>query len=180
MSSISTATPFDPSVRTPRELLSVYGAVMNELKRRKIIRTANNPAADYAEWLVAKHLELTLSTKSNTGHDATDAEGNRYEIKCRRLSPSNGSGQLSPFRGLAENHFDFLVGVLFNSSFRVEKACIVPWQTVRDLATHRKHVNGHVLFLRDALWKAPNVEDITLDLQMAQLAADDQEKPVTP
>ena len=182
MNSISTpkANPFDAPLRTPRELFSVYAAVMDELKRRKITRTGNNPAADYAEWLVAKHLQLTLSTKSNAGHDATGAVGIRYEIKCRRLSPSNGSRQLSPFRSLTEHHFDFLVGVLFRPNFRVEKACIVPWETVRDLATHRKHVNGHVLFLRDALWNTPNVEDITLDLQSAQLDADDQEKTVSP
>ena len=168
-------TPFDPESRSLRELLTVYSSVMNELRKRRVTRTSNNPASDYAEWLVARHLKLTLTAKSNTGHDATDANGIRYEIKCRRLSPENTSRQLSPFRGHPEVHFDFLVGVLFESDFSVEEACIVPWKTVFELAIHRRHVNGHVLHLRESLWDAPGVEDITHDLQLAQLEIDKNE-----
>lgn len=62
------------------DLLSLYSRVMRELEVRKVARTANNPAGNYAEWLAAKALRLDLATNS-TRYDAEDAAGRRYEIK---------------------------------------------------------------------------------------------------
>ena len=35
------------------ELFALYGGILRELRERKIVRTANAPTGDYAEYLVA-------------------------------------------------------------------------------------------------------------------------------
>src|SRR5687767_14682430 len=81
-------------------LLALYGDVLKELRERKIVRSSNNPAADYAEMLAAKVFKLTLNTNSTAGCDGCDPAGKRYEVKCRRRTRARASTQLSPFRNL--------------------------------------------------------------------------------
>ena len=49
---------------TIAELLKAHGAVLDELKRRGVVRSKNNPTGDYAEWLAATRLGLKLETNS--------------------------------------------------------------------------------------------------------------------
>lgn len=151
------------------ELFAAYVAVLKELRQRKIVRSTNNPAADYAEFLVSKALSLTLLTKSTTGFDAIGKNGKRYEIKGRRNTEHNKSRQLSVFRRMDRRHFDYLAGVLFEEDFGVQRACLVPFRVVKHLATYKKHVNGWILHLRDSVWDHPDVEDITRRLRRAQV-----------
>ncbi len=48
-------------------LLALWADVMAELKSRDVIRSANNPVADYAERLVADRLGLALAPPSTPG-----------------------------------------------------------------------------------------------------------------
>ena len=45
---------------TVKELLQLNSSILNELKRRRIVRTKNNPVGDYTEWIVSKGLGLEL------------------------------------------------------------------------------------------------------------------------
>ena len=119
-------------------LLKTYSETLKELRKRNLIRSANNPVADIAETLVALALKLELTRGSTAGHDAKDSHGVRYEIKGRRITKENKSRQLSFIRGLDEDHFDFLVGVLFDENFFIMKACIIPKSTVLKLAKYVK------------------------------------------
>src|SRR5712671_1175595 len=67
-------------------LLQLSAGVIDELRRRGVIRTTNNPVADYAELLAARAFGLVLAGRSEAGYDATDAAGNRYQVKARRLT----------------------------------------------------------------------------------------------
>ena len=125
--------------------------------------------ADYAEHLIAQALNLQLVTKSTTGFDATDSEGNKYEIKARRLTPQNKSRQLSAIRGLDKDHFNYLAGVLFTNDFKVQKACLIPISVVHRLSVYREHVNAWIFILRDSVWEEDNVIDITDKLITTQL-----------
>ena len=154
--------------RPTRELLALFAHVLEELRSRGAVPSSNNPVADYAESLVARALCLTLLPRSNTGCDARDSEGKRYEIKSRRITRHNGSTQLSVIRGLDLCHFDYLVGVLFNEDFSVQRGCLVPHDVVTRLATYRKHVNGWIFFLQPALWNESGVRDVTQVLTEAQ------------
>lgn len=154
-------------------LLEMFASSLDELKRRGVTRSTNNPVADYAEGLCRKALGLKLAAKSTKGHDATDRLGRRYEIKSRRLTAHNASRQLSPMRALDEQHFDFLVGVLFGSDFAVMKACMIPYAQVKGMSKYVQHTNGWILHLRDSVWTAPEVVDVTQALCDAQRSFDD-------
>lgn len=154
------------------ELLSLFAGIVEELRRREVVRSSNNPVADYTEWLVAEALSLEQLRGSTTGCDAVDAEGRRYEIKGRRLTRHNTSTQLSVIRGLDLCHFDFLVGVLYDEDFLVSRACLIPHEVVKTTATYRKHVNGWILYLRPAIWEEVGVVEISDQLKAAQASLD--------
>jgi hypothetical protein len=82
------------------ELLGLYSGVLDELCDRNILRTINNLAADYAEYLVSKALSLAPAAKSTKGYDATDEHGNKYEIKARRLTHRSHPTRFSAIRKL--------------------------------------------------------------------------------
>jgi hypothetical protein len=134
---------------------------MDELRGRGVLRSTNNPVADYAEYLVSRGLQLKLADKSTRGYDALDDQGHRYEIKSRRITPHNKSRQLSVIRGLEQQEFDFLAAVLFDQWFAVLAAWLIPFAVVRERAVYRKHVNGWVLHAPDSLREIPLVSDIS-------------------
>jgi hypothetical protein len=153
---------------TERELLTLYGHVLEQLRERGTIRSTNNPVADYAEALCVRALGVTLATKSTRGHDGIDREGRRIEIKGRRLTPHNPSRQLSAIRALKDRHFDFLAGVLFDAGFGVLKACLIPYDVVASASTYVPGTNSWRFLLRDGVWKLPGVIDVTAQIKKAQ------------
>jgi hypothetical protein len=161
-------TILDPDALTDRQLLVLYGQVLDTLRARKTVRSANNPVADYAEGLCAKALSLTLAPKANTGYDGTDPTGKKIEVKARRITKENGSRQLSAIRGIGKQHFDHLAGVLFNADFSVMKGCLIPYAVVNEHGKHNVHANSHRFLLRDSVWSLPGVQDITEALKKAE------------
>ena len=157
----------DLSGMHPKELLSLYARVLDELRRQGIIRSTNNPAADYAEHLVSRALRLEIAGKSNAGYDAIDSNNERYQIKGRRITSHNKSRQLSFIRGLEEGKrpFEYLAGVLFAEDFPIFRACVIPLDAVRLHSKHVPHVNGWRFVLHDKIWALPNVKDITDNLK---------------
>lgn len=154
--------------KTDRELLSLYTAVMDELRTRAVVRSSNAPGADYAESLVAKAMKLKLNTASTAGYDGIDARGKKYEVKCRRPTTHNKSRQLSAIRGLEHEHFDFLVGVLFNPDFTILRVALIPYRVVKEHASFVPSTNSWKFMLRDRVWSLPGVKDITDQVRKAQ------------
>jgi len=152
---------FNWETLTVPELLRCFANILDELKERKVVRTRNNPVADYAEWLVTQQLGLSLERSSKRGYDAIDQNGKRYQIKSRRLDPTNESKLLSVIRNLDTNEFDYLVGVLFNRDFTVKEAYKIPHSVIREHARFSEHVNGHLLHLQGEVLTARGVENIT-------------------
>ena len=150
------------------ELLRLHAGVIDELAVRKVVRSKNNPVADYAEHLVCKALSLRLEGKSNKGYDATDASGRRYEVKTRRENPKRKTTLTSPLRDLDGEHFDELIIVLFAEDYTVKKAIQLPRRLVRQVGRFVKHVNGWVIPLRDSLWDTHGCTDITDRIRQAQ------------
>ncbi len=145
---------------TDRDLFAQYGSVMRELLRRRLVRTANAPAGDYAEYLVALTLGGELAPNSVKSWDLRAPKGTRVQVKCRVVgeSPKIGERQLSPFRSF---DFDYLVIVLFAPDYSVRRAVQIPVDTVKALSRHRSHVNGHVLMATDSVLSGPDCLDIT-------------------
>lgn len=152
---------FQPKEFTIPQLLSHYTLILDELRTRGVIRTANSPIGDYAEWLVSKQLGLLLVTNSTSGYDAVDSIGTKYQIKSRRITPRNKSTQLSAIRNLMSRDFDYLIVVVFNSQIEVEKVVKIPHEIINKYAKYRNHVNAHILYLRENIINDPLTEDIT-------------------
>ena len=150
------------------ELFQLYHQVLSELRTRGIIRSANNPVADYAEHLCERALALTRAPKSTKGYDASSTGGEKYEVKGRRITSYNRSRETSALRELDKGNFDYLAGVLFHEDFTVWKACLIPHSVVLDESTFSHHTNSWRFHLRDSLWSNPKVVDITKAIQRAQ------------
>jgi len=176
--SLSTAGLQPVEEQTTAGLFQMYDAVLRELARREVVRSTNNPIADYAEWLVARALGLTLADKSASGHDATGSDGVRYQIKARRPTPANASRQLSFIRGLDGDPFNIVIGVLFTPDHEVMRAARVPVAVVRQEARFVAHVNAWRMVLRDRVWDIPGALNITRELRIA--AAESGRAPVRP
>ena len=151
----------DLASRPTAELFSLFANLMNELMARNIIRSTNNPVADYAEYLVSRALHLTLNGMSTAGYDAEDDMGRRYQIKSRRLTPKNRSTHLGQMRGLDQKKFAFLVGVRFREDFTVERAVVIPHEVVMGIAKYHKHTNSWDIHLSDTVCCLTGVVDIT-------------------
>lgn len=149
------------STLTDGELMRSYCALMAELRRRGVVRSSNNPIADYTESLVARSLNLTLESKSNAGYDGVDAEGVRYQIKGRRLTAENCSTQLSTIRNLDNKPFDQLAAVMYSQHLDVLYAALIPVHIVREHAKFSTHSNGHIFLFKKSVLVDPGVQDIT-------------------
>jgi hypothetical protein len=132
----------DLTTATTQELFAGYAAILDELRRRGIVRSTNNPLSDLAEYLFCQAFGWRLNGKSTSGFDATDpAGGIRYQIKARRLT-ENQSRQLSFIRELDKAPFDYLAGLLMNGQFQVLRAAIVPLVIVQARARYVQRVNA--------------------------------------
>jgi hypothetical protein len=156
--------------RTVFGLLADFADLLDELRRRGVVRSSNNPVADYAEALVAKAFRLDLAKTVATGYDAQDPRtGETYQVKARRLTDFNKSRQRGVIRKLdaANPPFDYLVGVLFERDFRVLRAALVPFVTVVTQAARVDYVGAWRLILRDDVWNLDSVTDVTAPLRQA-------------
>lgn len=151
-----------------RDLLRLHGNIGAELKRRNIVRSANAPTGDLAEYIFCKAFNWTQEDNSKAGYDAID--GNvRYQIKSRRLDQGRGSRQLSFIRNIETKPFDHIGAVIFNLDYSIWRAAIIPYDLVNETAYATSHVNGHRFMLRDNVWDAPDVRDVTEDLRRVVL-----------
>jgi hypothetical protein len=132
----------------------------NELRRRQIVRTQNNPLGDYTEWLVAKSLNLDLANNSKAGYDAIDSNGVKIQIKGRRITSKNKSTQLNAIRNLQEKDFDELIAVIYDEHFNINEAVSIPHAVIAEHATYRKHVNAHILIIKGPVLSDPSVKCI--------------------
>ena len=147
-----------------RQLLGAYCTLMAELKGRGVVRSANNPIADYSETLVSRVLGLSLEPQSRAGYDALGADGTCYQIKGRRLTAHNTSTQLGAIRNLAQRPFDMLAAVVYAQDLSVLYGALVPIEVVAELGRYSAHSNSHVFMFRRTVLEDARVTDITAAL----------------
>jgi hypothetical protein len=151
-------------------LLVMHAEGSEELRRRGVIRSSNNPIGDLAEHLFCRAFGWKQAPSSKRGADATDAAEVRYQIKGRRLTPHNNSRQLGALRELLAHGFDVLAAVLFQEDYRILWAALIPHARVVDLAKRVERTNSRRFLLRDAVWSVPGVREVTADLRRAEAA----------
>ena len=137
-----------------QRILRLYSELMEELRGRELIRTSNNPVADYAEKVAVDYIGLHRVGKEERGYDAIDDNGRKYQIKGRRITKHNSSRQLGVIRNLEEKLFDYLIAVIFNEDFSADEIWKVPYQFVKENSRFSKHQNGHILIANPELLSA--------------------------
>lgn len=155
---------------TNRQLLELHCSLMAKLREREVVRSSNNPVADYAETLIAKALRAELEPNSKAGYDALDAAGRRYQIKGRRLTPQNASTQLGAIRNLAGDPFDDLAAIVFDKDLNVLYAALIPLAVIQTLGRYYPHTNSHTFHFRKSVLDAEGVRDITAAVRAESLA----------
>jgi hypothetical protein len=114
------------------ELAKAWARCMRMLRVRDLVRTANTPVGDYAERVCCDLFGLERKGFSEKSVDAVDAEGVRYQIKGRRLTPENRSRQLSAIRDIEQEPFDVLLAVFFNEDLDVQEIWSIPCEVVKE------------------------------------------------
>lgn len=150
---------------TPPQLLALHSQVADELRTRGVTRSANSPTGDLAEYLFCKAFGWKQAGNSHANIDAIGPDDTRYQIKGRRITRFNNSRQLSAIRDLGDAHFDFLAGVLFKEDYSVMRAALIPHAIAFARASFVERTNSHRFLLRDDIWNAPGVRDVTLELR---------------
>ena len=147
--------------KTNEQLLIDYAKVLDELIERNVLRTRNNPVADYAEYLVQEKMKCSLQPNSKSCYDAIDSIGNRIQIKSRRWNDNRQSKHLGIIRNLHDKKFDQLVVIFFDNGFDVKKAYQMDHKTVVKYAKENEHQHGHILILNNKILLDENIKDIT-------------------
>lgn len=150
-----------------RNLLHLHADIVEELRFRGIVRSANSPTGDLTEYLFCRSFSWKQASNSEKGFDALDEHGIRYQIKSRRILRRNTSRQLSAIRDLTG--FDILATILFDDHYRVSRAALIPNEVVRDRCKFIQHTNSHKFMLTDDLWDDDRVRDVTAELQATEL-----------
>jgi hypothetical protein len=150
---------------TPSQLLLLHTKIADELRGRGITRSSNNPTGDLAEYLFCKAFGWRQANNSQANVDALGPDGTRYQIKGRRITRFNKSRQLSAIRDMAGSHFDYLAGVLFAEDFTVFRAALIPHAVALERATFVQRTNSHRFLLRDGIWQASEVRDVTSEFR---------------
>jgi hypothetical protein len=154
------------TTRSITELLALHAAILEELRARNVLRTANNPTGDLAEYLFCAAFGWAQENNSSKAFDATDESGKRYQIKGRRIHRRNRSRQMSAIRD--PNGFDILAAVLFDNDYRILRAALIPAIVVREHSKFIEHTNSHKFLLRDTIWEAAGVIDATEPLRKVE------------
>jgi len=146
----------------PKELFQLHADVMEELYRRKIVRSSNNPTGDLAEMLFCQAFSWQQENNSNAHFDAVDPGcGAKYQIKARRVTKRNPSRQLSAIRNLDGGHFQFVAGVLFDERYAIKQAAFIPHRVILEGAKFVSKTNSHKFMFRNKVMQLPGVEDVT-------------------
>jgi hypothetical protein len=122
------------TLQSARHLIRRYLDAREGLTKLGILRSERTLQGDYAEWLVARLLDLQLSESSvEKGFDAKDSQDRTYQIKSRIVSDL--SSRTSFDLGSPEFRFDYLVAVFFSPGFDVLGMLRVPYDVVVELGS---------------------------------------------
>jgi uncharacterized protein DUF6998 len=160
-------TTVDLNTLAVKDLLRLYGAILDEMRRREVTTTNDSPIGGYGEWLVAKAFNGVRQANSKKGFDVLADDGQRLQVKTRWLPIGKESRELSAIRKLEEAGFDFLVAVLLDKNFDVAEAYQLPHGAVVRLTSRAELTNSRRLVLSPRICRDPECYDVTAKLRAA-------------
>ena len=141
------------------ELVHLWGEIMEQLQRRGVVRSANNPIADIAERIVADiYGVVELAPSSQAGYDLVTPDGERVQVKALRRT-QRSRNVLSAIRS---EDFDVIVVVVFRADMRIDEILRFPRSVAAKHWSWNAHWNGWRLTLTRALRGDPDVEPVDL------------------
>jgi hypothetical protein len=143
-----------------REVLALWAAIMRELRRRDVVRTANNPIGDIAEAVVAEHYKGRRESFNNSGWDVTAPNGDRLEVKGIRLAEARTRSNLSPIP--ATSTYTHVVIVVFDADLRVTEALRAPRAAIERLYAPRAKDRARIIRLGPKLRDDPEVTPVAI------------------
>ena len=149
------------------DLLRLHADIAEQLLRREVTTTMNNPTGDVAEYLFCTKFNWERMPNSNSHVDAIDHTTKKtYQIKGRRDTGRSGSRELGAIRDLSDGHFDFLAAVIFKKDFGILHAVIIPRRIIgSDNSTFVKRTNSTKFILSDKVLEHPEVRHVTRELE---------------
>ena len=133
--------------------LAEYLAARSALRDLGVIRSDRTVQSDYGEWLACKLFGLTPAVSGvQAGYDATDDQGQTYQIKTRLVTDLNATTSFD-FKGF-EHRFDYLIGVLL--SRRDSRLLAIVQISYPDIATHARIYRSRRSFRwKKSCWSDP-------------------------
>jgi hypothetical protein len=120
-----------------QDSIQEYLAARARLTQLRVLRSERSVAADYAEWLVARSLRLTLAESTiQEAYDAADANGKTYQIKSRIVRNLDANTSFD-FRDPSKS-FDYLACVFFSPNLQLLGVARVPCDMVRETGRQTK------------------------------------------
>ena len=138
------------------ELVSLYPALLNELKNREIIRT-NNLIGDLGEYLAVNYYnnnfplpKLLLNVNSAKNVDANSSHGERYAIKSISTN-STGVFHSVPIEETDIVYFEYLVIVMFDKNYNLNEIYELSWEDFKKYRKLKKPENKWNISINKAL-----------------------------
>lgn len=151
-----------------QQLLAQYAEILRELRDRNIIRTANAPAGDLAETLVARAYAGNLAPNSEKSWDIAAGDGRKLQVKARVIADHAIAKpvQFSVFRSW---EFDAAVFVVLSAeSYEVLAAIEVPSASVKGRSSESLWVRGNRITVGiSALKQLTGAVDVTEKVKLA-------------
>ncbi len=112
-------TPYElPEFESVKEALATYCKARQRLRELGVLRSDRSVHGDFAEWLVCQMFGFQIASSGvQKGFDATDAEGNTYQVKARivqRLEQATSFDMKDP-----GHPFDYLLGIFLTPAAEV-------------------------------------------------------------
>ena len=145
------------SVEELVQLISPSSDVIQELKRRNVLRT-KNIVGELGEYFAIKFYNkvdkkvykikkklpnLTLAGETTKNVDALSRDGKIYSIKCVS-SPNGTTGSFWDPDSIKDNKktFDYLIIVILNDKYQVDKILELSWDDFYEFKKFNKRMNN--------------------------------------
>lgn len=155
---------------TVGQLLGTYSSILEELRRRGLVRTNNAPIGDLAEYAASIVYGGTLAPNSEKSYDLTASDGRLIQVKVRNIRPETSPSAI--FSVIRSFGFDACIFVLIDSvSLQVHGAFEWTAAEVREFGVHREHTNGIAIRVGQARQRGVDLTDQVDDVWRDMLAS---------
>jgi len=153
----------DLSKLNTNDLINLYPSLLNELKKRDVIRT-KNIIGEIGEYLVKETYnknpnlpKLQLGIKSTKNIDAISSDGERYSIKSISGNMT-GVFHSIPIKDDGKIYFEYLVVVLFDKDYKLKSIYELTWDHFLRFRKIKKPENAyHVVMTKEVLDSAKKI-----------------------